>query len=253
MTLGKSAAGVDRPQHAPFPSGQGVLCRQGSQGGSGYSWLMVMTLLALVLAICACAPKEEVAREEFDSLTGRVVKLEDTVYRGGPSGGAAGASGAYNSGVAVAYGPGGPSSSTFESALAGSQSPPRASGSERSRYNRAHALLKQKKYSQAAQVFAEMLGDNPRGALAPNARYWLGECRYAAGDYQGALMEFRQGLADYPSSNKAPDCLLKISYCQSLLGDGPGAMRSLNQLLASYPDSPSAQLVRSGRSRFSGQ
>jgi tol-pal system protein YbgF len=216
-------------------------------------WLAALALAAALAAAVGCGSKDEVARDEFDVLTGRVGKLEDTVYRGGQIGGP-GAAAIGPGGAAVAYGPGGPASSSFESALgSGAASQPKASGSERTRYNRAHALLKQKKYAQAAQAFADMLRDNPRGALAPNARYWLGECRYAAGDFQGALVEFRQGLADYPSSNKAPDCLLKISYCQSRLGDGPGAMRSLSQLLASYPDSPSAQLVKSGRTRFTSQ
>jgi tol-pal system protein YbgF len=132
------------------------------------------------------------------------------------------------------------------------QTPARTSGADRTQYNRGQSLLKQKKYAQAAVVFSEMLRDNPGGSLAPNARYWLGECRYAAGDFSGALAEFQRGLADYPQSNKAPDYLLKMSYCQSRLGYGPEAMRSLNQLLAAYPDSPSAQLVKSGRTRFVG-
>jgi tol-pal system protein YbgF len=97
-----------------------------------------------------------------------------------------------------------------------------------------------------------MLSDFPGGGLAPNARYWLGECRYAVGDYQGALAEFARGFADYPDSNKAPDCLLKMSYSQSRLGDGPAAMESLRLLLTRYPDSPSAGLIRNGRARFSG-
>ena len=216
-------------------------------------------VFAILLPVCGCVLDQEVPREEFDTLTGRVVRLEDTVYKGGrsqasnvSSQGSYAASPGYGSASQISYGPGGPESGAFAAAIEGSQ-PPKASGSERSRYNRAHSLLKQKKYPQAAQAFAEMLASNPRGSLAPNARYWLGECRYAAGDYEGALIEFRQGLADYPSSNKAPDCLLKIAYCQSLLGDGPGAMNSLNLLLASYPNSPSAQLVRSGRTRFGGR
>ncbi|MDR0355203.1 MAG: tol-pal system protein YbgF, partial [Deltaproteobacteria bacterium] len=130
--------------------------------------------------------------------------------------------------------------------------PAQASASERSRYNQAQSLLKQKRYPQAAMAFSEMLRDFPGGRLAPNARYWLGECRYAVGDFSGALIEFRQGLADYPQSNKAPDYLLKMSYCQSQLGDGPGAMESLRRLLSVYPESDSAKMVKSGRSRFTG-
>jgi tol-pal system protein YbgF len=209
---------------------------------------IVLALAALLLAGCA-----SVSQEEFTGLAGRVDKLEQTVYRGQGSqlpGAGVGAGtvgpfppggvGAVNPAFAAAFGP-----------------PPterggRASASERSRYNRARSLLKQKKWAQAATAFSEMLRDFPGGKLAPNARYWLGECRYAVGDWQGAFLEFRQGYHDYPTSNKAPDCLLKMSYCQSLLGDGPGAMETLRVLLANYPDSDSAKLIASGRGRFSG-
>jgi tol-pal system protein YbgF len=153
----------------------------------------------------------------------------------------------------AAYAPGGVGAvdPAFAAAL-GPQSAQKVSGTERSRYNQAQSLLKQKKYAQAATAFNDMLRDFPSGQLAPNARYWLGECRYAVGDYGGAFLEFRQGYHDYPQSNKAADCLLKMSYCQSLLGDGPGAMETLRILLANYPDSDSARLVTSGRGRFAG-
>ncbi|MDR2368437.1 MAG: tol-pal system protein YbgF [Deltaproteobacteria bacterium] len=207
--------------------------------------------LAMGLVFLAGCSSKAVTQEEFSGLAGRVVKLEETVYRGGGSQpGALGAPGLSQ------YPPGG--TGAVDPAFAAAFGPPPAqkaggvSGSERTRYNRARSLLKQKKYAQAATAFSELIRDYPGGTLAPNARYWLGECRYAAGDYSGAFLEFRQGYNDYPRSNKAADCLLKMSYCQSLLGDGPGAMESLRVLLANYPDSDPARLVTSGRGRFVG-
>ncbi|MDR1487909.1 MAG: tol-pal system protein YbgF [Deltaproteobacteria bacterium] len=192
------------------------------------------------------------AREEFDSLSGRVDKLETTVYAqsGALSYSAStnnfqGAPG-FRQAQSNSLSPGTLSPTTVSPAAAS----PKPTASERTRYNQARALLKAKKYPQAANAFSQMLTDFPQGALAPNARYWLGECHYAVGDWQGAYAEFRQGYLDYPNSNKAPDYLLKMSYCLSLLGNGPAAMESLRQLLASYPDSDSAKLVKSGRTRF---
>ncbi|MDR2443534.1 MAG: tol-pal system protein YbgF, partial [Deltaproteobacteria bacterium] len=243
-----------------------------------------VVILTLFLAPgCSWFGGDKVKRDEFDNLSGRVTKLEDTVYQrpGAAQGpGIPGQSGApvpgtppypadpnstgvINPNISASqppglagqpvYPPGGQAPDpSFSAAFPPGATAPKASSSDRTLYNQAHALLRQKKYAQAANIFSQMLSSNPRGTLAPNARYWLGECRYAAGDFQGALLEFQRGLADYPQSNKAPDCLLKISYCQSRLGDGPGAMRSLNQLLAAYPNSPSATMVRSGRTRFNG-
>jgi tol-pal system protein YbgF len=249
----------EAPQSASHPNGKEILA---FGGGFGYILLVKSALphsrvvgaglafLAVALVATACGVK----RGEFDELSGRVANLEDIVIakrtRGEsfsqPSGG---------SSVPTAPGAWPPPIPT-EPAAAGAVLPPpvarAAQGPERSRYNQAQSLLKSKQFAQAEAAFRALLQDFPDGALAPNSRYWLGECRYAVGDFQGALAEFRKGLADWPASNKAPDCLLKISYCQSRLGDGPGAMDSLQQLLTRYPQSPSAQLIHSGRARFRG-
>ena len=266
---GRSPAGPARPYASKIRASR-ILARRFSASGfqafrpAARLWALI-AVLALSVAFGGCIFKNEVPRDEFDHLTGRVTKLEDTVYRGPAAGQPGQAAGQFGQqpqpgqpGQPVSYGAGGqvpplPPAGNYgplpQGALA-SYTSGRASAGDRSRYQQAHALLKQRRYPQAATVFAQMLTDNPRGPLAPNARYWLGECRYAAGDFNGALVEFERGLADYPRSNKAPDCLLKISYCLSRLGDAPGAMRSLNRLLEQYPDSPSAQLVRGGRTRF---
>jgi tol-pal system protein YbgF len=216
-------------------------------------WGLALSCLALSLALCwGCSWfGGGVSRDDFDGLEGRVGRLEQKVFpapaapalEGAAQYPPGGAAEPLNPAFAAAFGPG-----------TGQKDParPKPSASERSRYSKAQSLLKGKRYAQAAAAFSEMLRDFPGGALAPNARYWLGECRYAAGDYSGAFLEFRQGYGDYPASNKAPDFLLKMSYCQSLLGDGPGAMETLRRLLASFPDSEPARLVKSGRGRFAG-
>jgi tol-pal system protein YbgF len=197
----------------------------------------------LVFLVSGCIfDQSAVERSEFDELSGRVDNLEDIVITRKVN-----SPGQPDDPLVLP----GPVVSAPTTAL---QSPGNqvSRGSDSSRYYQAQSLLKQKKYEQAASIFRAMLSDNPNSNLAPNARYWLGECFYALGDFQGALTEFRQGLNDYPTSNKAPDCLLKIYYCQSRLGDGPGAMENLRLLLSRYPESDSAQMVKSGRSRFNG-
>jgi tol-pal system protein YbgF len=177
-----------------------------------------------------------VRQPAFDELDGRVTNLEDIVIGRRAQGLPADAPGA------GAYTPVPP--------------PPQATrpaGSERTRYNRALSLVRQRRYAEAAEAFRSFLTDFPAGTLSPNARYWLGETHYARGDFAGALAEFQRGVRDYPGSAKAPDCLLKAAYSQSKLGDGPGAMESLRVLLDRYPGSTSANLVRSGRSRFPGR
>jgi tol-pal system protein YbgF len=92
-----------------------------------------------------------------------------------------------------------------------------------------------------------MLAENPGGSLAPNARYWLGECHYAQGRYSQAAAEFLRCADDYPRTDKAADSLLKLSFSFDRLGDGPRAMAALDRLLGQYPNSNAAGLVKSGR------
>ena len=124
------------------------------------------------------------------------------------------------------------------------------SKNDKSAYERGQTLLKQKKYDQAAEVFRGLLAQNPSGPLAPNARYWLGECHYAKGEYSQAAVEFQRCARDYPASDKAPDALLKLSYSYDRLGDGPQAMNALDQLLSRYPNSNAASLMKSGQGGF---
>lgn len=126
-----------------------------------------------------------------------------------------------------------------------------ATANEKGTYQKGQSLLKQKKFDQAAVVFSQMLAQNPWGTLAPNARYWLGECHYASGRYAKAAIEFQRCALDYPKSHKAPDSLLKLSYSYDRLGEGHQAMAALDKLLTQYPDSSSAVMIKSGRGRFS--
>jgi tol-pal system protein YbgF len=95
-----------------------------------------------------------------------------------------------------------------------------------------------------------MLAENPGGRLAPNARYWLGECYYAQGRFREAADEFQRCADDYPQTDKAADSLLKLSFSYDRLGDGPRAMSALDRLLGQYPKSNAAGLIRSGRGHF---
>ncbi|MDR1044561.1 MAG: tol-pal system protein YbgF [Candidatus Adiutrix sp.] len=184
-----------------------------------------------------------IGRQEFDSLSRRVGALEQRVGISGDL-----AQLASSSSGALLPPPGADLNSPAGTGTAAAP----ASGSEKSLYQKGQSLLKQKKYDQAASIFSQMLARNPGGRLAPNARYWLGESYYARGRYQEAAAEFQRCAADYPNSDKAPDALLKLSYSHDRLGDGPQAMLVMDELLSRYPRSNAADLVKSGRVRFSG-
>src|SRR5690606_6789529 len=64
--------------------------------------------------------------------------------------------------------------------------PPAPNANEQQQYDAAFALMKQGRYEEAAQRFREFIARNPRGALADNAQYWIGEAAYVTRDFRTA-------------------------------------------------------------------
>lgn len=115
------------------------------------------------------------------------------------------------------------------------------SAEEQKHYDRAFALLKQLHYERAAKEFQNFLAKYPDGALAANARYWLGESRYVVKNYRAALVEFRRVLKDHPDSDKAPDALLKVGYVQQELGETDAARQTLADVIRRHPNTSAAR------------
>lgn len=228
------------------------------------AWWICATLAGTLLAggCQSVGAGAYVGRNEFDKLTNRVSSLEASVSTIqaslNPASPAALASGAatWNTSQADSNGPfnvlfsEGTSSTAGFNPPAGTVGP--VSGSEKTVYQRGQSLLKRKKFDEAAQVFRQMLDQNPTGKLAPNARYWLGECYYATARYSEAAAHFQRCADDYPNSPKAPDALMKLSYSYDRLGDGPRAMAVMDILLTTYPQSEAAAKIKSGQGKFSG-
>lgn len=233
-----------------FAARPGLLSK--ARGGlrlAGWCAARPMLIILLLIVASGCGSRY-VVRQEFDYLRTRVGHLEATV--GVMSGGSLplAASSGLNPPAASAHNPLPPTGA--ELLPPAGSTVVKAGGTEKSMYQQGQNLLKQKKYDQAASVFSDMLRQYPAGSLAPNARYWLGECYYASGRWSSAAAEFQRCADDFPQSAKAPDSLLKLSYSYDKMGDGPQAMAAMDRLLTQYPRSSAAGMVKNRQSRFSG-
>ncbi|MEK7840678.1 MAG: tol-pal system protein YbgF [Pseudomonadota bacterium] len=112
---------------------------------------------------------------------------------------------------------------------------------EQKDYDRAFALLKQGQYERAAKALQAFLVKYPNGALAANARYWLGESHYVIKNFREALADFRRVLKDHPDSDKAPDAQLKIGYVHIELGEPDKARLALADVVKRYPNTRAAR------------
>ena len=102
-------------------------------------------------------------------------------------------------------------------------------------------MLKQGQYERASKALQAFLAKYPKGALAANARYWLGESHYVVKNFREALADFRRVLKDHPDSDKAPDALLKIGYVHQELGEVDKAREALADVVKRYPNTRAAR------------
>lgn len=110
-------------------------------------------------------------------------------------------------------------------------------------YNAAYLDLIRGNYATALLGFESFLAAYPAGALADDARYWVGECYFAEGNPEEAIVQFERLEDDFPDSERLPPSLLKLGSCYRELGRGDEARKVLTRLLEEYPRSVEAPLA----------
>jgi tol-pal system protein YbgF len=111
-------------------------------------------------------------------------------------------------------------------------------GSETDQYQFAMAFLRKGQYEQASSALAAFVAAHPKGQLASNAVYWLGESYYARGMFDQAAVRFAEGYQKYPDGAKGPDSLLKLGMSLGRLNKRTEACTSLAELRRKFPDAP---------------
>lgn len=102
-------------------------------------------------------------------------------------------------------------------------------------YHQALADCRSQHYSQAMEVFRQILRYSGPHDLKDNAQYWLAECYYAQREYAQALEEFQRVKGQFPESNKTFDAELKVAYSHYHLGHIAETRKQLLQLFKDWP------------------
>lgn len=112
---------------------------------------------------------------------------------------------------------------------------------EQAQYARALDELRARNNGAAIEILRNLATTFPRGALADNTQYWLGEAYYANREYEQAAAVFQGVISNWPESNKVPDALLKLGYTQAEQGRIPAARTTLQQVITKHPASDAAK------------
>ncbi|HZV80713.1 MAG TPA: tol-pal system protein YbgF, partial [Geobacteraceae bacterium] len=107
-------------------------------------------------------------------------------------------------------------------------------------YMRAFGLFSADNYDAAAVAFAEFISSYPESEDAVNARYWLGECHFAAGRFAQAIEAFAKVLDAKPSPRRGAEAMLKTGLSWYGLNEREKGDATLRALVEKYPGSEAA-------------
>lgn len=105
-------------------------------------------------------------------------------------------------------------------------------------------LFKEKKYKEAYAAFNRYLEQHPKGELAADARFHLGECLYQQKEYELAILEYQKVIADFSGHARVPAALFKQGMAFEALKEPATATIVYNKLVADFPKSEAAESAR---------
>jgi tol-pal system protein YbgF len=111
-------------------------------------------------------------------------------------------------------------------------------------YDSGIAAFTAKKFQDAYAAFNEYIEKYPKGKLAGNARFWLGDSLYNQGEYELAILEYQKVIADYSNHPKSSAALLKQGLAFEKLKDLETAKLVYYKLEADYPKSEEAATAK---------
>lgn len=117
-------------------------------------------------------------------------------------------------------------------------------GDDRSAYQAAFALVRERKFDAARSAFEAFIQQYPQSNSLANAHYWIGEIDLAQQSLESARAAFQRVIQDFSAHAKVPDALYKLGVVEDRLGNLEASRGAFQRLLAEYPQSSAAGLAR---------
>ena len=111
-------------------------------------------------------------------------------------------------------------------------------------YDKGLELFRASKFNEAYRTFNDYINKYPKGKMAPNARFWLGDCYYNQQEYELSILEYQKVVEKFPSDAKAPAALLKQGLAFEKLKDNDTAKIVYNKLMKDYPKSDQVETAK---------
>ena len=104
-------------------------------------------------------------------------------------------------------------------------------------------LLRKGDYVSAEIALREYIKDFPMGSYTDDAKYWLAESLFSQDKYSEALDIFNEIIIEYPGSEKMMESILKSGFSYQELGDLSSAEAIFMRVIRDYPNSSASSLA----------
>ena len=105
-------------------------------------------------------------------------------------------------------------------------------------------LLRKGDYVSAEIALREYINDFPMGSYTDDAKYWLAESLFSQDKYSEALDIFNEIIVEYPGSEKMMESILKSGFSYQELGDLSSAEAIFMRVIRDYPNSSASSLAK---------
>ena len=104
-------------------------------------------------------------------------------------------------------------------------------------------LLRKGDYVSAEIALREYIKDFPMGSYTDDAKYWLAESLFSQDKFSEALDIFNEIIVEYPGSEKMMESILKSGFSYQELGDLSSAEAIFMRVIREYPNSSASSLA----------
>ena len=95
--------------------------------------------------------------------------------------------------------------------------------------------IRNKNWDDARESLIQFIKEYPENQLSGSAHYWLGELYILEKKYRDAALVFAEGYQKFPNSIKAPDMLFKLSQSLYEVQKISESCKTLEKLILDYP------------------
>ena len=114
---------------------------------------------------------------------------------------------------------------------------------EKKEFESSFELLRKGDYVSAEIALREYIKDFPIGSYTDDAKYWLAESLFSQDKFSEALDIFNEIIVEYPGSEKMMESILKSGFSYQELGDLSSAETIFIRVIRDYPNSSASSLA----------